>query len=310
MNKRLVITGAGGFIGQALIKCARDSYSVVAVDRRPVNGNPPIDWQPKTIKEIVRRGDTVVHLAHGWSLTDNRNLKSLPAALRGQDLRLRSIRWILRRLSKRHPLRSIVRQERAKAKALKIAQPRWLTLVSSAAVYKPVDHPVTENTALAPRNMYGLSKVLIEKIYQEKFSKTLGVVRVFNVYGPGQLPNRGGSFVVTTLKNIQERKTVTLNGDGSQLRDPVYVTDVAQAIFLVTKRRRPAAVNVGSGRPVTIMRLVTLLARNVGWPAKINYASNRPDQSFVADIRLLRNLGWQPRTRLSAGLRSLMRKPL
>jgi UDP-glucose 4-epimerase len=122
-------------------------------------------------------------------------------------------------------------------------------------------------------------------------------LRLFSPYGPGMgLTSAMGHF----LKLRREGKPVTITGDGTQYRDMHYVDDCIEAFVLAAKSDlRDTVINIGSGQPVTINRLVEAL----GGP--MTYIPARQEaQGTHADISLAKRLlGWEPKVSFEEGIR-------
>jgi len=186
--------------------------------------------------------------------------------------------------------------------------------LSSAAVYgDPVRLPVDENHPTRPLSPYGLSKLMGEDVV--KFFSRLGlryvVLRLFNVYGPGQ--NAAYAGVITRfLERVSNSLPPVVYGDGEQTRDFIHVDDVSKAVELALRLKCFNDVfNIGSGSPVRIRdlaRLVMRLNRVEGEPV---YAASRPGdiKHSYADVSKARiTLGFEPRIGLEEGLRRLVQE--
>jgi UDP-glucose 4-epimerase len=150
-------------------------------------------------------------------------------------------------------------------KALSI--PR-LVFTSSAAVYgNPVELPITENHPTNPISPYGLQKLVGEQ-YANLFAPECGIsvvnLRLFNVFGPRQVPNSPYSGVISVfVKLMQENKSITIYGDGTQTRDFVYVKDVArafsQALTVPLTAGQSMTYNISGGEVISLLDLVEVL---------------------------------------------------
>jgi UDP-glucose 4-epimerase len=181
-----------------------------------------------------------------------------------------------------------------------------LVYISSAAVYgEPQRLPIDENHPTKPLSPYGLSKLAGEQVAQ-MLAPGAAVLRLFNVYGPGQT----GPYAGVVSKFIERAKgglPPVIYGDGTQTRDFVHVADVAQFVEIVLNRGATGVYNVGTGRAVSIRELAAIVMRLAGLSGEPLYAPPRPGdiKHSVADVSKAKSLGWQPQIPLEEGLREL-----
>jgi UDP-glucose 4-epimerase len=182
-----------------------------------------------------------------------------------------------------------------------------VTFASSAAVYgSPLIVPIREESPIQPLSPYGASKASAE-VYAHAYTATYGlpvaVLRLFNVYGPGQSPT-GGAAVPSLIAACRSGRPMPIQGDGSQRRDLIYVADVARVIAESVERRFSGLVNVGSGVGTSINELAARLAEVAGIPYMVEASPSRAGdiRDSVADICRLRALFDFTPTPLSAGL--------
>lgn len=181
-----------------------------------------------------------------------------------------------------------------------------LVYISSAAVYgEPQRLPIDESHPTRPLSPYGLSKLAGEQIAQ-MLAPGAAVLRLFNVYGPGQT----GPYAGVVSKFIERAKRglpPVIYGDGSQTRDFVHVADVAQFVEVVLDRGAAGVFNVGTGRAVSIRELAAIVMRLAGLGGEPLYGPPRPGdiKYSAADVTKAKLLGWRPQIPLEEGLRGL-----
>ncbi len=179
---------------------------------------------------------------------------------------------------------------------------------------KPEFLPVTEQHLVRPTDVNGINKVAGEYyhlVYNHVFNVRACSLRLTNIYGPRQLVkhNRQG-FIGWFIRLAVEGRELQIYGDGSQLRDFVFVDDAADAFLRAgaSDACNGEVFNVGGSEPVSHRDLVQLLlevagtgsARCVEWPAEKKAIDIG---SFYADSAKFRAAtGWQPRVGLREGL--------
>ena len=115
------------------------------------------------------------------------------------------------------------------------------------------------SAGIGKRTPYSLSKLVGEELcmfYFKNYSVPAYILRIYNVYGPG---NRKG-VIYSFIKNAIEGKPITINFDGKQERDFIYIDDVVKSIILLIKKPyRPGIYEIGTGKSVKIINLAKLI---------------------------------------------------
>lgn len=182
----------------------------------------------------------------------------------------------------------------------------YLVYISSAAVYgEPQRLPIDEGHPTKPLSPYGLSKLAGEQITQ-MLAPGAAVLRLFNVYGPGQT----GPYAGVISKFVERAKRglpPVIYGDGTQTRDFIHVADVARLVEVVLDCGAAGVYNVGTGRAVSIRELAAVVMRLAGLGGEPLYGPPRPGdiKHSAADVSKAKSLGWQPQMPLEEGLRRL-----
>ena len=136
---------------------------------------------------------------------------------------------------------------------------------SSSSVYgNPIKIPINEESGKNPINPYAQTKV-DDEIIAEKYAKE-GVriigLRYFNVFGERQSKNYAG-VIKLFLERIENHDPPIINGNGSQIRDFVYVKDVVQAnIMALESNVKNAFINIGTGKTVSIVELANQIIKS------------------------------------------------
>lgn len=288
--RRVLITGAGGFIGRhCLPPLLSKGYEIHAADARGTAENTrDVCWHQVDLldsSETRRLLDEVrpTHLLHfAWVTTPGEywttrdNLAWLRASL---DL--------IQEFEERGGNRVVV--------AGTCAEYDWRYGYCSEKV-----------TPLAPATLYGACKHSLQ-VAVESFAEQSGLSaawgRIFLLYGPHEHPRRLISSVIISLLNGQP----ALCSHGNQVRDFLYVKDVADAFVALLASGVTGPVNIASGCPVVLKDVISEVGRKIGRKELIQLgavpvSSHDPDL-LVADVKRLTNeVGWMPSYDLDAGL--------
>src|SRR5262245_3437381 len=179
---------------------------------------------------------------------------------------------------------------------------------------RPETLPITEAHLVRPTDINGINKAAGEYyhlVYNSVFGVRACSLRLTNVYGPRQLlkHNRQG-FIAWFIRLAIEGRTLPVYGDGSQLRDFVYVDDAADAFLRAgaLDACNGEVFNVGGAEPMSHRELTSLLVEIAG-SGRVEYIEWPPEKrvidigSFYADsTRFTRTAGWQPTVSLREGL--------
>ncbi len=180
---------------------------------------------------------------------------------------------------------------------------------SGGAMYGDTDLvPTREDHPARPASHYGVSKAAGE-LYLGVFRQSHGIrvasLRYANVYGPRQDPLGEAGVVAIFCGRLLEGRPCTINGDGTQTRDYVYVADVARANLLAAAQGFDGALNVGTGVETDVNALHALLARAAGVDARPEFGPAKPGEqrrSCLDASAAARALGWRPAVGLEEGL--------
>ena len=188
-----------------------------------------------------------------------------------------------------------------------------VVFASSSSVYGNVKSiPITEKFPCHPINPYGQTKLddeFLAKKYSEDGLKVIGL-RYFNIYGRGQTGTYAG--VITKFMNqLENHKSPIIFGDGKQLRDFIFVEDIAEANLAAMKSSiKNGFFNIGTGITTTIAELATLMTKLYDLELKPEYlpALKGDVKSSQADIQLSSNLlNWKFETNLEDGLSQMLK---
>jgi UDP-glucuronate 4-epimerase len=177
---------------------------------------------------------------------------------------------------------------------------------SSSSIYGSAEHgPAAEDARRRPASPYGLSKLAAEELVA-LYSREKGVpatsLRYFTVYGPRQRPEMAISKFISA---IVRGEPVTVFGDGEQVREMTYVSDVVNATVSALEAPAGGVYNVGGGDRTTVNELLRVVGEALQTEVRIEYAPRIAGEARVtwADLsRSSRELGFQPRVSLEEGV--------
>jgi UDP-glucuronate 4-epimerase len=191
---------------------------------------------------------------------------------------------------------------------VRVRSVKRLIFASSSSVYgAATEYPTSEDVLPKPQSPYGVTKLAAEHlcgVYARNFGLNTVALRYFTVYGPRQRPDMAMSRLV---KSAIEGTSFQLFGDGHQVRDFTYVTDVVEANVLAASQDLPAGfvANVAGGSPASMREVIDRVADLSGRPPIIE-----PTESQAGDVRrtggsvkrIGAELGWEPQVSLEEGL--------
>lgn len=294
---RVLITGAGGFVGGHLITHLKTAQPTVVLhgtrlfESEPIHhlldNSTAIDLKQYThVKQLLEdfRPEQIYHLAaqafvprsfeDPWETLENNILSQLNIIRACLELDL---------------------------------QPRML-IISSAEIYgaiTPEELPISENTPIRPTNPYSVSKVTQDMLglqYYLSHNFPIMRARAFNHFGPGQNPNFVAPAFATQIAKIEvgEQESVIYVGNLEAQRDFTDVRDIVRAYELIVNHGLPGqAYNIGSGKTYSVQHLLdTLLTyTEIAIEVRVDESRLRPvDVPIVqADSsKLSQHTGWQP----------------
>jgi len=296
---KILITGGAGFIGSNVADgLLEKNHQVVIIDdlSNGKEGNIPqkarfykIDIRDKEIQKIFKeeKPDIVIHNAAQLSVR-----VSVDNPIMDADI---NIMGSLNVISNCHIY---------KVKKIIFAS-------SGGTVYGEQEYfPADENHSTRPISPYGVAKLATEK-YLYYFNNNYGLdyisLRYGNIYGPRQDPYGEAGVVAIFLKKILEGKNPTINGDGLQTRDYVYISDVVDVNVRAIESDFTGVVNVGTGKETNVVRLFNIL-KEVSGKKDIKEIHGPPKEGEQRRGRLSfelaeKKLGWKPRVSIEEGLK-------
>ena len=301
MNKRILITGAAGFLGSHL--CDRfvgEGFDVTGMDNFITGDKKNIEHLSDSEKfsfiehdvtnfiDVKGDLDFILHFASPASPID---YLKIPI----QTLKVSSLGT--------HNLLGLARAKKSR-----------ILVASTSEVYgDPLVHPQTEDywgnvNPIGPRGVYDEAKRFQEAItmaYHTYHGLDTLIVRIFNTYGPRMRLNDGRvlpAFIGQALRG----EDLTVFGDGSQTRSFCYVDDLVEGIYRLLMSDYVYPVNIGNPDEITILQFAEEIVKLTGTKQKIIFKPLPQDdpKQRQPDITLAKKiLGWQPKISRQEGLK-------
>lgn len=307
-NKKVLITGGLGMIGSTIAnKLVKYGANVTVVDSmiKPYGANffniKEVESQIKinisdirdkeSIKILVEDKDVVINLAGQVSHND-----SLQNPYLDTDINYLGHLNVL--------------------EALKNYNPEAKVLYSGSRLQfgKIISNPVAEEHPLNPLTPYAVNKTAAENLYlyyNRVFNISVVLFRIANPYGPRcQMQHSKYAIINWFIRNAMEDKNITIFGDGTQIRDYIFIDDLADAFILAafTDNVRSEIFNIGSGIGSTFKEMVESVVNLAGkgrvvyqpWPQ--DYL-NVETGDYITDItKITTMLNWKPKIDLTEGI--------
>ncbi|UKM65598.1 SDR family oxidoreductase [Flavobacteriaceae bacterium GSB9] len=298
--KRVLITGAAGFLGSHLSdRFINEGYYVIGMDNfitgdkknlEHLVNHPHFEFIEHDITEFVRIEGKLDYILHFASPASPIDYLKIPI----QTLKVGSLGT--------HNLLGL-----AKAKNARIL------IASTSEVYgDPLVHPQTENyygnvNTIGPRGVYDEAKRFQESItmaYHRFHGLETRIVRIFNTYGPRMRLN-DGRVIPAFIGQALRGEDLTVFGDGSQTRSFCYVDDQVEGIYRLLLSDYVYPVNIGNPHEITIKAFAEEIIKLTGTSQKIIYKElpeNDPLQR-QPDITLAKKiLNWEPKIDRAKGM--------
>ncbi len=288
--KRVLLTGATGFIGRHCVPLLVErGYEVHAVSSRVTEERSSNEhWHqadlldPPQVAALIARvqPNYLLHLA--WSAVPGKYWNSI------ENLRwVQASLYLLQEFAKHGGKRVVM--------AGTCAEYDWRYSYCSEAV-----------TPLNPASFYGICKHSLQLVLTAFSEQTgLGVAwgRVFFLFGPYEHPDRLVAYVIRSLLRGEPARC----SHGRQIRDFLYVQDVAGAFVALLESDVCGPINIASGQPVALQELIYKIATQFNRDdlIQLGAVSTSPDEPslLVADVRRLHDeVGWRPEYDLDTGL--------
>jgi dTDP-glucose 4,6-dehydratase len=300
-KKRILITGAAGFLGSHLCdRFIKEGYLVVGMDNL-ITGNikniehlfplPEFEYYHHDVSKFVHVSGDLDYILHFASPASPIDYLKMPI----QTLKVSSLGT--------HNLLGLAKEKKAR-----------ILVASTSEVYgDPLVHPQTEEywgnvNPIGPRGVYDEAKRFMESItmaYHNFHGVETRIIRIFNTYGPRMRLNDGRALPAF-MSQALTGQDLTVFGDGSQTRSFCYVDDLVEGIYRLLLSDYHLPVNIGNPAEITLKEFAEEIITLTGTSQKLVYQplpkddpkQRKPDITKAQEI-----LGWSPKVDRKDGLR-------
>jgi len=181
-----------------------------------------------------------------------------------------------------------------------------IIVAGTCAEYEFTDKLLTEDSSINPQSLYAASKsslYLTGKELAKLYDASFIWARIFFPYGPGEDPRRAVAATIRALINDEVFKA----SEGKQIRDYLYVDDIANAFITLLESEVDGSFNISSGKPVSVKELMLEIGESIGRANLIKFGAipfKEWDPPFICgDNSKLKALGWKPLSTLKEGIK-------
>ena len=302
--KKIVVTGAAGFIGSNLVDRLIDKgYFIYGLDNlitgslknlNHLQSNNNFEFIEHDVTKFISVKDKIDYVFHLASPASPIDYLNYPI----QTLKANAIGG--------HNALGLAKKNNAK-----------FILASTSEVYgDPLEHPQKESyygnvNPIGPRSIYDEAKRFIESMtisYYQYHKLNVSIVRIFNTYGP-RMKIDDGRVLPTFIDQASKNLDITINGDGNQTRSFCYINDLIDGFISVMHSSYAYPLNIGNDDEITINEIASIIKKLLGSTSNIIYnelpeddpLKRKPDLSLGKKI-----LNWSPKINNIDGFKMLI----
>jgi len=297
-RSKILVTGGAGFIGSNLVdKLIEEDYEVVVVDNlttgKKDNLNPKATFYHEDIRmpilSQIFQKEQPDYVSHHAAQIDVRKSVEDPM----NDLDINGIGFLnVMECSRKNNVKKVV------------------SISSGGVVYgEPEEIPIPETAKKNPLSPYGITKHLSElymNYYRKIHNMNCVALRYSNVYGPRQDSKGEAGVIDIFARAMLNNEQCKIFGDGEQLRDYIFISDVVNANIQTLKYGMNEAFNIGTGNPTSVNQLFKTLKTQLNYLHDPQYLPARPGELRVncLDISKAEHLlAWEPKVSLQEGIK-------
>ena len=294
---KILVTGGAGFIGSHVARLLLAAgHSVTILDNLESGHKEAI---PKEVKLVIG---------------DINNQSKCKEALKGIDTVIHMAGLIIVPESVSDPIKYCNNNVVGTVnflESMRKAGVKKIIFSSSACVYgTPEKLPIKEDAPLHPDNPYGASKASIEAFlqsYNAVFGFDTIILRYFNPYGPGERHQPETHAIPNFIKAALAKKPIPLYWKGEQVRDFIYVDDLAQTHIDVLELKGHQIFNIGTEKGIKVKDVIDEIFKIVGYKVPIENLGERPgdvEANYASSAKLTGVVNWRAKVSIPEGLRS------
>jgi len=306
-GKRVLVTGADGFVGSHLTERLVNERAKVSIFLRGTSVNGTFQYSMKNIsKQMQSRIQNIICGDLGSADSVELIRKNNPEVI----FHLAANAYVP--FSFEHPLEVMEANLLATLNVLEAAKKiktiNRIVVTSSSEIYGTAQYaPMDEKHPLNPSSPYAASKLAADRYsfsYWNTYGLPIAIIRPFNTYGPRHTYDVVPLFIKLSLKG----EPLTVHGDGKQSRDFTFVLDMVDAFLIMGSNNKAIGetVNFGTGKDVTILELAKMIKEISGSDSQILFDDTRiaeVDRLCCDSGKAASLFGWKAKVDIENGLR-------
>lgn len=293
---KVLVTGGAGFIGARVTQLLiNGGHEVVVVDNLSTGQKDSVDKRAKLL------------------VADINDSRKIEQALKGVDAVIHMAGLIIVPESVKDPIKycqNNVIGTISFIESMRKVGVKKIIFSSSACVYGTPDKlPIKEDAPIKPDNPYGASKASIETFLQT-YNAIHGfdsiILRYFNPYGPWEQHEPETHAIPNFIKATLTKKPIPLYWQGEQIRDFIYIEDLARAHIDVLDQKGYQVFNIGTEKGIKVKDVINEIFKIVGYRVPIKDLGKRPgdvNANYASSKKLYSATGWQAHVDLSEGFK-------